>query len=65
MYFATVEPANGKLVRLTMIPMQMKRFRLNYASDKDVARLKDVLDREGSKFGTGVEVVSNTMLLRW
>lgn len=65
MYFVTVEPANGNLVRLTMIPMQMKRFRLNYASKKDVTWLKDVLDREGSKFGTGVEVISDTMLLRW
>jgi poly-gamma-glutamate synthesis protein (capsule biosynthesis protein) len=65
MYFVNVEPASGKLAKLTMVPMQMKRFRLNRALEKDVVWLKDVLNREGEKFGTGVEVVSSTMLLRW
>jgi poly-gamma-glutamate capsule biosynthesis protein CapA/YwtB (metallophosphatase superfamily) len=65
MYFASVEPGDGKLVKLDMVPMQMKRFRLNHASRKDAVWLKEVLDREGRKFKSGVEFVADTLILRW
>jgi poly-gamma-glutamate synthesis protein (capsule biosynthesis protein) len=65
MYFASVEPGDGKLVKLDMAPMQMKRFRLNHASRKDAVWLKEVLDREGGKFKSGVEFVADTLILRW
>ena len=65
MYFASVEPGDGKLVKLDMVPMQMKRFRLNHASRKDAVWLKEVLDREGGKFKSGVEFVADTLILRW
>ncbi|MDE2366490.1 MAG: poly-gamma-glutamate biosynthesis protein, partial [Betaproteobacteria bacterium] len=68
MYFASIEPADGKLVRLDMVPMQVRRFRLSHASGKDARWLRDVLNREGErfgKFGSGVEIVGDTLVLRW
>jgi poly-gamma-glutamate synthesis protein (capsule biosynthesis protein) len=65
MYFASVEPAGGKLIKLDMVPMQTKRFRLNHASRKDALWLKEVLNREGEKFKSGVELAADTLMLRW
>ncbi len=66
MYFAGVDPATGKLIRLQMTPMQIKHFRLNRATRGDALWLKEVLNREGEALGTGVEIGENNMLtLRW
>jgi poly-gamma-glutamate synthesis protein (capsule biosynthesis protein) len=54
MYFVTVEPATGRLLRLKMTPMQISRFRLNRPSPKDLLWLKDVLNRESTPFGARV-----------
>ncbi|MBV6442372.1 MAG: putative polyglutamine synthesis accessory protein [Saprospiraceae bacterium] len=56
MYFPVMDPANGHLVRLDMVPFRMRRFRLNYAEEKDAAWMAAVLNREGKKLGTGVEM---------
>lgn len=55
MYFARVEPASGRLRRLSMIPLQMRRFRLNRAAAADVRWLRASLDRECRRFGCQVE----------
>jgi poly-gamma-glutamate synthesis protein (capsule biosynthesis protein) len=66
MYFVSVEPSHGTLVRLSMTPMQMQRFRLTRASDTDGLWLRDVLNREGRSFGTRVEIDrDNTLILYW
>ncbi len=66
MYFASVDPATGKLVRLQMAPMQIKHFRLNRASRADALWLRDVLNREGKALGTWVEIdPDNVLTLRW
>jgi poly-gamma-glutamate synthesis protein (capsule biosynthesis protein) len=66
MYFVSAEPQTGKLVSLSMVPMQVKRFRLNRASDDDASWLKNILNREGKKLGTSVELAAdNTLMLRW
>jgi len=54
MYFLAVRPHDGQLADLTMVPLQIKQFRLNDASPGDVAWLGRVLNREGATFGTGV-----------
>jgi poly-gamma-glutamate synthesis protein (capsule biosynthesis protein) len=54
MYFVTVEPATGRLLRLKMTPMQISRFRLNRPSSKDLLWLRDVLNRESTLFGARV-----------
>ncbi|MDO8438273.1 MAG: CapA family protein [Nitrosomonadaceae bacterium] len=66
MYFVSMDSASGNLLRLQMTPMQIKHFRLNRASRSDTLWLNDVLNREGRKFGTGVELnADNSLALRW
>ncbi len=66
MYFVTVDPSNGKLSHLKMIPTQMRRFRVNRASIEDTLWLKDILNREGRRLGTRVIVDNNNVLqMRW
>jgi poly-gamma-glutamate capsule biosynthesis protein CapA/YwtB (metallophosphatase superfamily) len=66
MYFLNVDPASGKLLRLSMIPMQVRRFRLYRASAEDTRWLREVLDREGRHLGTRVEAGPDGSLeLRW
>jgi poly-gamma-glutamate synthesis protein (capsule biosynthesis protein) len=66
MYFVRAEPQTGKLVSLSMVPMQVRHFRLNRTSDDDASWLKNILNREGKKLGTSVELAAdNTLMLRW
>jgi poly-gamma-glutamate synthesis protein (capsule biosynthesis protein) len=66
MYFASVDLSTSHLASLHMTPMQIRRFRLNRASEDDAFWLKDILNREGKKFGTQVELeADNTLVLRW
>jgi poly-gamma-glutamate synthesis protein (capsule biosynthesis protein) len=54
MYFAEVDQMSGNLVALDMVPLQIRQFRLNRASDDDVDWLMRRLDRESRKFGPQV-----------
>jgi len=66
MYFASMDPSTGKLVRLQMIPTQIKHFKVNRASKEDAIRLADILNREGKKFGTRVKwSEDNVLTLLW
>jgi len=66
MYFVSVDPSTGKLVHLDMTPIQIKHFKTNRASKADALWLRDVLNREGNKIGTRVEINhDNTLTLRW
>jgi poly-gamma-glutamate synthesis protein (capsule biosynthesis protein) len=48
MFFPTLETGSGKLAELAMVPMRMRRFRLDRASDDDLDWLAAVL-REHSR----------------
>jgi poly-gamma-glutamate capsule biosynthesis protein CapA/YwtB (metallophosphatase superfamily) len=66
MYFVTLSPLSGRLARLEMIPMQIKRFRLNRPSVADIRWLERTLDRESRKLGAAVELTEeNHLRLRW
>lgn len=52
MYFATVDPLTGNLVRLQMTPTRTRHFKVNRASKTDTQWLKNILNREGRRFGT-------------
>ena len=66
MYFPTIAPSSGRLVRFRMMPLQIRNFKLNRASRKDAAWLRDVLNREGDGRGTRVELdEDNALTLRW
>ncbi len=66
MYFASIEPSTGRLVRLRMTPTRIKNFRVNYASRDEAVWLLNVLNREGKALGTGAEVNDdNSLTLHW
>lgn len=66
MYFVGMDPETGRLVRLRMVPMQIRNFRLNRASEADARWLAAVLNREGKRFGTRVELNEDRSLtLQW
>ena len=62
MYFATLDSATGKLFNLQMIPTQIKRFRVQRASTEDILWLREILNREGKRFGTQVQWDRNKTL---
>lgn len=67
LYFAVFDVAHGGLTELHIIPMRIRRFRLERAAPGDAAWLRDVLDRECGAFG-GVRVdvdPGHALVLRW
>jgi poly-gamma-glutamate capsule biosynthesis protein CapA/YwtB (metallophosphatase superfamily) len=52
-YLARFEE-DGALSELTLVPYQIRRFRLQRASQADVAWLQATLDRESARFGTHI-----------
>ena len=66
MYFATVDPLTGKLLGLQMTPTQIRRFKIIRASKVDTLWLKDIINREGTAFGTGAKITEdNRLTLQW
>jgi poly-gamma-glutamate synthesis protein (capsule biosynthesis protein) len=59
MYLLTMQRWSGKLVRLEMVPLQIKRFRLNHVSREDARWLERTMNRECARFG-GRVVLSET-----
>jgi poly-gamma-glutamate synthesis protein (capsule biosynthesis protein) len=56
MYFATLDAGGGEVRSLSLVPMRLRRFRLQRASDEEAAWLARTLDRESRAFGTRVEL---------
>ncbi len=50
MYFVTMDHSSSQLAKLTLVPMQIKHFRLNHAPKADAAWLHHVLNRESAQF---------------
>ncbi len=66
MYLPAMDPANGELVRFEMVPMQMRRFRLQRASPADARWLARSLNRECGRFGADVDLTEQGVLsLKW
>ncbi len=65
MYLPKFDSRDGHLLSLRMRPMQLRRFRLNYASQADTRWLAHVLDTESRKLGTRIEVDSGSLRLHW
>ena len=55
MYFVSLDSVKGKLVKVQMIPTQIKCLRVQRASREDLLWLRNILNREGSKLGTQVQ----------
>ncbi len=66
MYLISVDPSGEKLVRFEIMPLEIKRFRLNKVIREDAEWLRNTLDREYKKLGTRVELnADNSMKLRY
>ena len=66
MYLVTVDPGSGGLVEARLVPMRIQRFTLNRVRLDDAKWLAGVLNREGKRFGAGVELREDrTMTVRW
>jgi poly-gamma-glutamate capsule biosynthesis protein CapA/YwtB (metallophosphatase superfamily) len=55
LYFASVEPETGRLVRLRMVPMQARRMRLCHASSEDTEQIRILLNGISHRFGSQVK----------
>jgi poly-gamma-glutamate synthesis protein (capsule biosynthesis protein) len=62
MYLLTVDPRQGRLVDARLVPMLIRRFRPNRASEPDTRWLCDLLNRLGAPFGTQVHLESDNSL---
>ncbi len=62
MYFVNLEPSDGTLRSLKVIPMRMERFRLQHASSNDGQWLCKLLNREAEKSGARFDLTSQNDL---
>lgn len=66
LYFPVLERHSGQLVRLSMIPTRVQRFRINRAAHSDVEWLRTTLERECRQFGAHViQQPGGTLELQW
>jgi hypothetical protein len=66
MYLAHIRSPDGALAALEMLPFRIRAFRLERAHPRDAAWLAETLSREGSRFGTRVELAPDGALrLSW
>lgn len=66
LYFPRLQLPDGRLSGLRMVPMRMRRFRLNRASAAEAGWLRGVLEREGKGLGTSAALQQDGSLqLQW
>jgi poly-gamma-glutamate synthesis protein (capsule biosynthesis protein) len=66
MYFVTLHRAGGELVRLRLVPMQIRKMRSCRATARDASWLADRLGSVSIPFGTSAEMAEDgRLLLRW
>lgn len=66
LYLVSLEPADGRLTSLRMIPLRIRRVRLERAAPEEARWLRHVLDRESRPLGAGVEMGEDgDLVLRW
>ena len=66
MYFPALELSTGRLLDLTMVPMRIRKMRLNRASASEAAWLQQRLTVVSGEFGGSVDLLANgSLALRW
>src|SRR5436190_9156040 len=66
MYLVDLDSQSGQLVSTRLVPMHMRRFRLERTSAPDAHWLCDFLNKLGAPFGTGTRLKKgNSMMLQW
>jgi poly-gamma-glutamate capsule biosynthesis protein CapA/YwtB (metallophosphatase superfamily) len=62
LYFASIDRRSGGLTQLRMMPMRMRRMRLEFARDEDAEWLRATVERASSRFGTTLRGAADGML---
>jgi poly-gamma-glutamate capsule biosynthesis protein CapA/YwtB (metallophosphatase superfamily) len=62
LYFATVERLSGELASLRMMPMRMRRMRLERVPDEDAEWLRATVEQMSRRFGTRVDATADGVL---
>jgi poly-gamma-glutamate capsule biosynthesis protein CapA/YwtB (metallophosphatase superfamily) len=66
MYLIDVDAQKGQLVSARLVPMQMRRFRLEHTSIADTEWLFNLLNELGKPYGTGARLEKdNSLILHW
>ncbi|MFM7108841.1 MAG: CapA family protein [Planctomycetaceae bacterium] len=66
LFFVTVEPDDGRVRGLRMVPVRMERFRLRRAGAADAAWLAGTLSESSARFGCRVVTSDDgELVLRW
>jgi poly-gamma-glutamate capsule biosynthesis protein CapA/YwtB (metallophosphatase superfamily) len=66
MYLIEIDSSEGKLIAARLVPVQMRRFRLEHASAVDCKWLCNLLNELGAPFGTGARLEEdNSLTLEW
>jgi poly-gamma-glutamate synthesis protein (capsule biosynthesis protein) len=66
MYFVELDSQTGQLVSARLVPMKMRRFRLERAAATDAESLSDLLNELGAPFGTRARVNKDkSIMLEW
>ena len=62
MYLLDVDPRQGRLLKARLVPMQVRRFKLNRASAEDSQWLCDLLSRLEAPFDTRAQLESDSTI---
>jgi poly-gamma-glutamate synthesis protein (capsule biosynthesis protein) len=62
MYFATVDPANGRLSKLQMVPTETRRFKKILATGEDARWMQEKLNKTSKIFGSRVNLLGDNTL---
>lgn len=65
MYFASVDPKTGNLLKLEITPMEIRNFRVNAVSTSDLKWVKNRLNRECKGYNSSVTQQNNCLFLNW
>jgi poly-gamma-glutamate capsule biosynthesis protein CapA/YwtB (metallophosphatase superfamily) len=66
MYFVDLDSQTGQLVSARLVPMQMRRFRLEHTSAANAHLLCDLLNELGAPFGTRTRLSKDkSIMLEW
>jgi poly-gamma-glutamate capsule biosynthesis protein CapA/YwtB (metallophosphatase superfamily) len=65
LYLVTMDPDQGRLRRLELVPMRIRRFRLEHVPPEEVSWLADALNREGASLGTRIDEANGRLVVDW
>ena len=66
MYLIELDSCSGELIAARLVPMRMRRFRLERASAADARWLCNLLNQLGKQFSTGATLEKdNSLVLQW